>query len=105
MPGPKTAEAALEWIRDAIEHDRVIRIRHFEEQCEDRRYNPERHPHRIVETAVRCVFYPPGRNHAGGTSWRVYSLSTRGDKAGLGFEAFRDGNWAWVTLVTLLLEW
>ncbi len=100
MPGPKTSTEALKWIRDAVEHDRVIRVCHFYDQWEDREYDPEQDSKKLLDTATSCLSYKYAKNLAGGTEWTVVGTTTHGDRAQLGVEAYRNGVWGWVKFLT-----
>jgi hypothetical protein len=101
MAGPKTAQDALVWVKEAMAAGRYIPDPHFEKRCRQRRYSIF-DAKRIAATATRCASYSEATILAGGTAWRVVGTDSDGDPAALGVEAFVDNLGRRVLLITIM---
>ncbi|MGB8296931.1 MAG: hypothetical protein WCG85_15990, partial [Polyangia bacterium] len=85
MPGPKTPQDALVWVKDAMAAGRYIPDPHFEKRCRQRHFSVF-DAKRIAATATTCVPYLEAEMLVGGTAWRVFGRDSDGDPAALGVE-------------------
>jgi hypothetical protein len=101
MPGPKTPQDALVWVKDATAEGRYIPDPHFEKRCRQRHFSVFDVKH-IAATATTCVPYLEAKILAGGTAWRVFGRDSDGDPAALGVEAFLDNLGRRILLITIM---
>jgi hypothetical protein len=101
MPGPRTPNEALRWIRVAVRGGQYIPADHFDKRLKERGIDMHDVLHAVgTATEIQEYHRQPDND---GTCWRVFGNDIEGEKRlGVGVEAFLDATGKEVMLCTVL---